>query len=57
MKEYKAIQRTTRHTSGHEVEELDAILNTMGKDGWRFIYAIQQTMTSQILVFERDSRT
>mgnify|MGYP001591219441 CR=1 FL=1 len=52
--EYHVIQRTTRHTSGHEVEELGDILNLKGSEGWRLHTIVPQEKSIELVIFERE---
>jgi hypothetical protein len=51
--EYRVMRRTTRATSGHEVEELQDILDEHSVDGWRLCKIINQANQQQIIIFER----
>ena len=58
--EYKAIIRTSRGSSGHEAEEMTAVLNELAEDGWWLfgIYpgpATSGGVQTQTLVFEKAS--
>lgn len=54
--EYHIIQRTTRHTSGHEVEELEDILNSKGAQGWRLRTILPQEKRIELVILERDRK-
>ena len=53
---YEVIQRTTRHTSGHEAEELHQILNAWAASGWRLKQIVMQTEFHQTIIFEREKK-
>jgi len=54
--EYITAQRTSRHTSGHESEELDEFLNRYAIEGWRLHSVVAQTEFHQLFVFEREKK-
>lgn len=54
--EYLAIQRFSMHTSLHE-QGLDEFLNKYAKGGWRLKQVIVQTMTHQLVIFEREAES
>ena len=54
--EYITAQRTSRHTSGHESEELDEFLNRYAIEGWRLHSVVVQTEFHQLFVFEREKK-
>ena len=51
---YFVLQRPTRHTSGHEAEELQAVLDLYSAKGWRLKQILMQTEQHQMLIFERE---
>jgi hypothetical protein len=53
---YFVLQRTTRHTSGHEAEELQAILDLYSAKGWRLKQIVMQTAVHQMIIFEREKQ-
>lgn len=51
---YLVIQRTTSHTSGHEAEDLQKLLNDHAGSGWRLKQILMQTERHQLIIFEKD---
>jgi len=51
--EYLVVQRTTGHTSGHEQEDMQALLNLHGRDGWRLQQVVFYNERTMMIIFER----
>lgn len=56
--EYLVRQRTSRATSGHEAEELEAYLNGYAEAGWALHSIIENGIdgTQQTVIFEREKK-